>query len=97
MHSMHVQYPEARSVSDKHEIKKDVEEKIKALKDIIEAGSKADLDAKASELQQAMMKIGAAMGQQNTQGAPSQEAPAAGDSAAPPAGDKKVEEGEVVG
>lgn len=79
------------------EIKKDVEEKIKALKDILEAGSKADLDAKASELQQAMMKIGAAMGQQNAQGAPSQEAPAAGDSATPPAGDKKVEEGEVVG
>lgn len=76
------------------EVKTEVEAKIKALKDILETGSKADLETKGSELQQAMTKIGT-----GAQAGPSSEAPGPGatDAGTPPPGDKKVEEGEVVG
>src|SRR3989344_8927680 len=45
-----------------------VEEKMKALKDILESGSKEDLETKTSELSDVVQKIGASMyqGQQGT-------------------------------
>ena len=42
------------------EIKTDVEEKIKALKDILDSGSKEDIEAKTKELSDALQKIGEA-------------------------------------
>ncbi len=83
----------------KAEDKAAVEEKIKALKDILDSGSKEDLETKTSELSDTVQKVGAAMYPQGEQGP----AGAAGDQ---PAGEepkaeekkdeKKVEEGEVV-
>ncbi len=46
------------------EIKTEVEEKIKALKDILDSGSKEDLEAKTKDLSESMQKIGPAMSQQ---------------------------------
>ena len=43
------------------ELKKEVEEKIKALKDILEAGSKDELQTKTQELSDSLQKIGQAM------------------------------------
>jgi molecular chaperone DnaK len=77
------------------EVKTDVEAKIKALKDILETGAKADLETKSNELQQAMTKIGASAQPGPAGETPGQAGPDAGQT--PPAGDKKVEEGEVVG
>ena len=83
------------------EIKKEVDDKIKALKDILDAGSKEDLEAKSNDLQQTMMKIGQAQGVGQQPGTPGQTADAqpGQDAGAPTpkADDKKVEEGEVVG
>jgi molecular chaperone DnaK len=45
----------------KEEDKKPVEEKIKALKDILETGSKEDLEAKTNELSDVIQKVGASM------------------------------------
>lgn len=61
----------------KPEDKTVVEEKVKALKDILETGSKEDLESKTSELSDAVQKVGAAMYQQNQ----------------PPAGEPPKEEG----
>ncbi|OGG11619.1 molecular chaperone DnaK [Candidatus Gottesmanbacteria bacterium RBG_13_45_10] len=79
-----------------------VEEKMKALKGILETGSKEDLETKTSELSDAVQKIGAAAYQQTPPtdqaagaapgGAPSGDSTKADDKK----GDKKVEEGEVV-
>ncbi len=86
----------------KQEDRTSVEEKIKALKDILESGSKEDLEAKTSELSDAVQKVGAAAYQQET---PPADQAKTGDDASgtvPPSdngkkkGDKKVEEGEVV-
>ena len=77
------------------EVRTDVEAKIKALKDILETGSKADLETKSNELQEAMTKIGASAQPGPVGEAPGQPGADAGQT--PPAGDKKVEEGEVVG
>ena len=81
------------------EIKKEVEDKIKALKDVLESGSKADLDAKADDLQQTMMKLGPSMSQPPGGAPDAGSAAPAGDAGtgAQNPGDKKVEEGEVVG
>jgi molecular chaperone DnaK len=49
------------------DIKKDVEEKIKALKDILESGSKEDIEAKTKELSDTLQKIGEAAYQQGQQ------------------------------
>ncbi len=91
----------------KAEDKKDVEDKVKALKDILETGSKEDLEKKTSELSDAVQKVGAAAYQSGEAGSSS-----AGQSEQPQAGgeapaseetkpeekkeEKKVEEGEVV-
>jgi len=49
------------------DIKKDVEEKIKALKDILDSGSKEDIEAKTKELSDTLQKIGEAAYQQGQQ------------------------------
>lgn len=87
----------------KPEDKTAIEEKVKALKDILESGTKEDLETKTSELSDAVQKVGASMYQnQPAGGQPS------ADSSQQPAGqsddqgngkkkdEKKVEEGEVV-
>ena len=85
------------------EIKTEVEAKIKALKDILESGSKVDLEAKSKELQEVLMKVGQAQGVGQTPGqAPDAGAPTGAPDAAPTDGtdakkDGKVEEGQVVG
>ena len=80
------------------EVKTEVEEKIKALKDVLDSGSKEEIESKTKELSDTLMKIGEAMnasasseqGSQNT----------ASDSNADSGGDKKDSnepvEGEVV-
>ena len=82
----------------KAEDKTAVEEKSKALKEILDSGSKEDLETKTSELSDAVQKIGAAMyqGQQGGQ-TPPDGAPVDGQAKdEPKKDDKKVEEGEVV-
>lgn len=74
-----------------------VEEKRKALKDILETGSKEDLEAKTSELTDAVQKVGAAA----YQTPPTDAVAGAAPGGTPPddgkkKDDKKVEEGEVV-
>ena len=79
----------------KPELKSEVEGKIKAVKDILEAGSKEDLEAKTKDLMDSMQKIGSAMYEQPKEDsgdkAQETEAPES------PKDDKvKTEEGEVV-
>jgi len=81
----------------KAEDKTAVEEKIKALKDILDSGSKEDLESKTSELSDAVQKVGAAAYQQPTEGAAEGAAPGGEEPKAEEKKDeKKVEEGEVV-
>ncbi len=82
------------------------EDKMKALKDILDTGSKEDLEKKTSELSDAVQKVGAAAYQQGTPptGGPTDQGAQSGQGQ--PADDgqkkeekkdeKKVEEGEVV-
>ncbi len=85
----------------KGEVKGKVEEKIKALKDILESGSKEDLEVKTKELSEELQKIGAEMYKQQP-GAGSQTGgpqPEAGQEESTGKGAKtngKVEEGEVI-
>lgn len=84
----------------KAEDKTEIEEKVKALKDILDTGSKEDLEAKTTELSDVVQKLGASM----YQTPPAGEEPASSDASQggpkPDDGvkkdDKKVEEGEVV-
>lgn len=82
----------------KLEDKSAIEEKVKALKDILESGSKEDLETKTSELSDVVQKLGASMYQQppvDGQTPPVDgEAPKTEDGAKKD--EKKVEEGEVV-
>ncbi len=83
----------------KSEDKTAVEEKVKALKDILETGSKADLETKTSELSDAVQKVGAAMYQQPGAGDAGQaagEAPKEGNGEPKKDEKAKAEEGEVV-
>ncbi len=80
----------------KAEDKKEVEDKMKALKDILDTGSKEDLEKKSSELSDVVQKVAAYAqsvqpdaGAQPTEGAPEDKKEEKKD-------DKKVEEGEVV-
>lgn len=77
----------------KAEDKTAVEEKVKALKDILETGSKEDLETKTSELSDAVQKVGAAMYQGQQGGTPP---PTEEPKAEEKKDEKKVEEGEVV-
>ncbi len=85
----------------KPEDKSSVEEKIKALKDILESGSKTDLEAKTNELSDAVQKVGAGMYQQDASNQTPNADPQSADtketdSTEDKKDDKKVEEGEVV-
>jgi molecular chaperone DnaK len=84
----------------KAEDKTAVEEKVKALKDILESGSKEDLETKTSELSEALQKVGAAMyqSQQNQEGKQDQQGQKeeTNGEKKTDSKDKKVEEGEVV-
>ena len=84
----------------KEEDKKTIEEKSKVLKDILETGSKEDIESKTSELSEALQKLGAAAYQQAPQGQPADDGngkkAAQGGSASGGKDEKKVEEGEVV-
>jgi molecular chaperone DnaK len=81
------------------DVKKEVEEKISALKGVLDSGSKEDLETKTKELSESLQKIGQAMYQQNqAQGQPQENASQA-DGQAKPGDDKKTDEpveGEVV-
>ena len=84
------------------DVKKDIEEKISALKGILDSGSKEDLETKTKELSDALQKVGEAMYKQQgqAQGQPQEEATAdSGANGETKADDKKVDEpveGEVV-
>jgi molecular chaperone DnaK len=80
----------------KPEDKSAIEEKSKALKDILETGSKEDLEAKTSELSDAVQKVGAAAYQQGGQAQGAAGAPEEGEKKEEKKDEKKVEEGEVV-
>jgi molecular chaperone DnaK len=54
------------------ELKKEVEEKITALKSVLETGSKEDLDAKSKELMESLQKMGSKMYEQNPQTPPTE-------------------------
>jgi len=75
----------------KAEDKTAVEEKSKALKDILDTGSKEDLETKTSELSDLVQKIGAAMYQK-----PDEAKPEEPKTEEKKPDEKKVEEGEVV-
>lgn len=72
------------------ELKKEVEDKVAALKAILEAGTKEDLEAKSKDLMDSLQKLGAEMYKQTPP--PTEEKPAE----EKPADAKKAEEGEVV-
>lgn len=76
------------------DLKKEVEDKTKALKDILETGSKDDLEAKSKDLMESLQKLGSSMYQQapDQQGAPQAE-PTPEE---PKKSEGKPEEGEVV-
>jgi molecular chaperone DnaK len=58
----------------KEDVKKEVEDKISALKGILDSGSKEDLETKTKELSESLQKVGQAMYQQNqTQAKPEEE------------------------
>ena len=81
------------------EVKSEIEEKIKALKDILESGSKEDIEAKTKELSDSLQKIGQYMNQQTSgaQGEQSQEgAPADTAQTEEPKPAEEPVEGEVV-
>lgn len=75
------------------DLKKEVETKKQALKDILESGSKEDLDVKSKDLMESLQKIGSSM-----YSAPSEAKPGEGESTAGPTDQpkSKPEEGEVV-
>src|ERR1035437_8198815 len=50
------------------DVKKEVEEKISALKGVLDSGSKEDLETKTKELSESLQKIGSNMYQQPTEG-----------------------------
>jgi molecular chaperone DnaK len=79
----------------KPEDKTAIEEKIKALKDILETGRKEDLESKTSELSDVVQKVGAAM-YQKPEESTSPDASQDGPKEEEKKDDKKVEEGEVV-
>ncbi len=82
------------------EVKSEIEDKMKALKDVLESGSKEDIESKSGELSAAMQKIGEALNKQQEatpEGAPDAEQTNTSEESS--GDDKKtdsVEEGEVV-
>ncbi len=84
------------------ELKTEIEDKIKAVKDVLESGSKEEIESKSSELSTSLQKIGEHMSKQGAESAPSNttagEAPGATSDSETVGDEKKanVEEGEVV-
>lgn len=84
------------------ELKTEIEDKIKAVKDVLESGSKEEIESKSSELSTSLQKIGEHMSKQGTENAPSDTTAGEAPEATPESetvGDEKkadVEEGEVV-
>ena len=90
-HADNMIYVAEKSLKDagdkvKEDIKKEVEDKIKALKDILASGSKEDLEAKTKDLSDTLSKVGQSM-YQGQQGQPEATPP-------PGADDKKNEKNE---
>jgi molecular chaperone DnaK len=82
----------------KEDLKKEIEDKIKALKDILETGTKEELEAKTKDLSETLQKMGAAMYDQT--GASGPDSTASNKASSNPTeepGKKDAEEGEVVG
>lgn len=77
------------------ELKKDVEGKVKALKDSLEKGTKEEIETKTKELSDALSKIGQEMYKAKGT-APTQETKSDGDTSKPKKDEKNAEEGEVV-
>lgn len=83
-------------------IKKEVEEKISALRSVLDSGTKEDLEAKTKDLSDSMQKIGQAMYQKQSPENKESAAPAGDEQAANKNGEKKqkkkeeAQEGEVV-
>ncbi len=75
---------------------KEVEEKVKALKDILETGTKEDLDAKSKELMDVLQKLGGSMYQQSTPPPGDQTTTTEEPKTEEPKKTDKAEEGEVV-
>lgn len=73
-------------------LKKEVEDKVKALKDILEKGSKEDLKSQSDALLESLQKLGGAMYQQPT----SDQTQQTSTNTDSPKTDSKPEEGEVV-
>ncbi len=82
------------------DLKKDIEEKISALKGILDSGSKEDIEVKTKELSDSLQKVGEAMYAQNQQSAPGdQQQEASQEQTSQTNGEAKSEEpveGEVV-
>ena len=81
------------------DLKSEVEDKSKALKDILETGTKEDLDAKSKDLMDSLQKLGSSMYQQSQAQTPPSDQTADGDQPKPEnkGNDKSTpEEGEVV-
>ncbi len=74
------------------EVKTEVEEKVKALKEILDTGSKEDLEAKTKELSDSLSKVGEAMNAANQQQAPQEGQPAAEDQEQTSSEETKTEE-----
>ncbi|KKS43641.1 MAG: Chaperone protein DnaK [candidate division CPR1 bacterium GW2011_GWA2_42_17] len=78
------------------EVKKEVEEKVKALRDVLETASTEDLKSKTQELSQVLQKVGAAMYQQNQPPVSGNQQPAPEGSSQASGDQSKVQEGEIV-
>src|ERR1035437_5418017 len=82
------------------DVKKEVEEKLAALKGVLDSGSKEDLEVKTKELSESLQKIGANMYQQPAGEQPAegqaQEAQADGEAKPEEAKTEEPVEGEVV-
>ena len=78
------------------DVKKEVEEKVKALRDVLETASTEDLKNKTQELSQVLQKVGAAMYQQNQPPVSGDQKPAGDGSNQASTDQSKVQEGEIV-
>jgi molecular chaperone DnaK len=79
------------------DLKQDVEEKIKALKDVLELGSKSDLDDKSKELLDSLQKLGGSLYQQSGSDQPQpNQTDSDSSKSSEKKSDSKPEEGEVV-
>jgi molecular chaperone DnaK len=87
------------------DIKKEVEDKIKSLKDILDTGTKEDLETKTKDLSESLQKVGSAMYQSQTGSQAGTDQAQAQDTGGnhqgtngqkKPEPEEKVEEGEVV-